>query len=434
MISKNTKISAILIALSGACALIFSNPANAQLLWSDEFDDGLAPDPQYWSYDLGATGWGNQELQEYTDDLDNARIEDGKLVITAMETAGGSAAPFTSARLRTEDKIEFRYGTIEARVKVPDLARGLWPAFWTLGGNFAEVGWPNCGELDIFEMGWRDAVNDGVVNRWLSSAAHWESGDQYAYFGRTYSRDIIEPSPLVTDYHVFSMNWTPNTITTYLDGEEIWTMDISSGSCTDCEEFHRPHFMILNLAVGGTFTGLFNASDITAPIPAEMSIDYVRLYDNGFTEISGTGVEPDPSIIGPAHSGSWYSAAQSGHGFSMEFGQTANGDALAIVYWYIYDDQGNPIFMVGIGTPEEDRVTVSFDSPVGMKFGEFDPDSVIREMGGTAEIVFADRENATFSYTPSEFSTTNWGHSEIVELPLVKLFGLDAAKSFTDPE
>ena len=146
--------------------------------------------------------------------------------------------------------------------------------------------------------------------------------------------------------------------------------------------------MILNLAVGGTFTGLLSADQITAPMPAEMRVDYVRIYDNGFTQLSGSGIEPDPSIIGPAHSGSWFSPAQSGHGFALEFGQTSNGAPLAVAYWYIYDDLGNPIFMVGTGTPEEDRVTISFDSPVGMVFGEFDPDSVVRESGGTAEIVF----------------------------------------------
>ncbi len=432
--SIHINLPSLLTVLAAVCTSVCAAPADAQLLWSDEFDDGVAPDPQHWSYDLGANGWGNQELQEYTDDLGNARIANGNLVITAKATAEGtSPAPFSSARLRTDGKVEFKYGTIEARIRVPDLARGLWPAFWTLGGNFSEVGWPFCGELDILEMGWRDAVRDGVVNRWLSSAAHWESSGQYAFFGRTYSPELVEPNDLTASYHLFSMNWTPNTITTFLDGNEIWTMDISAANCTDCEEFHQPHFMILNLAVGGTFTGQLTESQITAPLPAEMHVDYVRIYDNGFTELSGTGIEPDPSIIGPAHSGSWFPPSQSGHGFSMEFGQTSSGAPLAVVYWYIYDDQGNPMFMVGTGTPEDDRVTITFESPVGMIFGEFDPDSVIREVGGTGEIVFTDRDNAAFSYSPSNFTANNWGHGAIVDLPLIKLFGIDAAKSFSEP-
>lgn len=424
--SRKTLLSLILI---GSC--VSSGPASAQLLWSDEFDTGVAPDPAFWSYDLGATGWGNQELQEYTEDLENARVMEGNLVISARETqAGASPAKFSSARLRTQDKVMFKYGTIEARIKVPDIANGLWPAFWTLGSNFGQVGWPDCGELDILEMGWRDAVRDGVVNRWLSSAAHWESGGGYAFFGRTYNQQLIESSNLGDDYHLFSMNWTPNTITTYLDGRELWTMDISAGNCADCEELHQPHFMILNLAVGGTFTGRFTDDQITAKLPAEMKVDYVRIYDNGFTELSGTGVEPDPKIIGPAHSGTWYQPSQSGHGFSMEFGQTADGTPLAVVYWYTYDNEGSPIFMLGTGTPEEDRVSITFQSPVGMVFGEFDPGSVTSEDGGSAVIRFSDRDNGVFNYTPSEFTINQWGHSAIVDLPLVKLFGIDAAKSF----
>ena len=161
------------ITLALAVSSIFASPVFGQLLWSDEFDSGVAPDPSIWSYDLGATGWGNQELQEYTDDLDNARVNDGNLIITARRTEPGtSPAEFSSARLRSQDKVMFKYGTIEARIKVPDLADGLWPAFWTLGNTFSEVGWPACGELDILEMGWRDAVRDGFANRWLSSAAH----------------------------------------------------------------------------------------------------------------------------------------------------------------------------------------------------------------------------------------------------------------------
>jgi len=430
----NAPARTFLLLLTLAGSGIASTPAFAQLLWSDEFNEGVAPDPAFWSYDLGANGWGNQELQEYTDDLANARIADGNLVITARKTAEGtSPAGFSSARLRTQDKVMFKYGTIEARIKVPDIANGLWPAFWTLGNNFGQVGWPDCGALDILEMGWKDAVSDGVVNRWLSSAAHWKNGGAYAFYGRTYNQQLIESTNLNLDYHVFSMNWTPNTITTYLDGRELWTMNISTADCSDCEEFHQPHFMILNLAVGGSFTGQFTEGQITAPLPAEMKVDYVRIYDNGFTELSGTGIEPDPAIIGPAHSGSWFQPDQSGHGFSMEFGQTADGTPLAVVYWYTYDNQGNPIFMLGTGTPQEDRVEIALLSPVGMIFGDFVPATVTNEDGGSAVIVFSDRDNATFSYTPSAFTTNQWGHSAIVAVPLVKLFGIDAAKSFSQP-
>ena len=420
------------IGLLGALLLATgAQNAFAQLLWSDEFDSGTRPDSAIWSYDLGASGWGNQELQEYTDSEDNARVENGDLVITVREKLTGSTQTgFTSARLRTEGKLMFRYGTIEARIQVPDLRDGLWPAFWTLGNDFGTVGWPDCGELDILEMGWRDAVSAGLANRYVASAAHWEYQGTHALYGRTYNAALAEPQGLNGEYHLFSMNWTPDSISTFLDGKMLWTMDIGLDSCEDCEELHQPHFIILNMAVGGTYTGLMTNDQITAPLPAEMRVDYVRIYDNGHTELSGSGLSDEPPPIGPAHSGSWYQPLQDGHGFSLEFGEQLDGTPLAVAYWYTYDDAGNPIFLVGTGVPEANRVSIDFVSPTGMVYGTFDPASVQREPGGTGVFEFADRDNAIFSYTPSAFTTGTWGHTAIEELPLVKLFGVPAPDAF----
>lgn len=403
-------------------------------VWSDEFDSGTQPNEAFWSYDIGngVNGWGNWELQQYTDSVDNARIEDGNLVITVRETVVGSnRTGFTSARIRTQDKVMVKYGYIEARIKMPDLQDGLWPAFWTLGNNFATVGWPDSGELDIMEMGWRDAVRDGTVNRWVSSTAHWESQGSHALYGRTYSPGLTEPADLTGEYQLFAMDWTPSYVKTYLNGREIWAMDISQSSCTDCEEFHQPHFMILNVAVGGTYPNISNSAAITAPLPAEMMVDYVRIYDNGFTELSGPGSTQSEPSIGPGHSGSWYQASQDGHGFALEFGVQPNGDPLAVAYWYIYDDQGNPIFLVGSGIPEGNRVEINFVSPTGMVFGDFSPGTVQRESGGTGLFVFSNSNEGTFSYTPSSFTESAWGHSEIVELPIQKLFGVPAPANYT---
>lgn len=151
------------------------------------------------------------------------------------------------------------------------------------------------------------------------------------------------------------------------------------------------------------------------------------LYDN--VQLATPG-------IGPGHSGSWYNADQSGHGFSMEFGYGGDGQPLAVIYWYTYDNLGNPIFMLGTGVPTEDRVEVSFISPVGMIYGEFDPSDMTTPdpEGGTAVFEFSDPDNGTFSYTPSSFSETNWGHTTPIEnLPLVKLFGIPADTLF-NPE
>ena len=179
------------------------------------------------------------------------------------------------------------------------------------------------------------------------------------------------------------------------------------------------------MAVGGNYTGLLSKAEITATTPAEMLVDYIRIYDNGHTRIGGSSLL---ELLGARYSGSWYSEGQSGHGFSMEFGQGAKGLSKVVGYWYIYDDAGNPIFMVGQGTPEGNQVEVIFYSPVGMIYGEFDPSAVPNPLdeGGTGVFVFSDSSNATFSYTPSEFSINTWGHSAVTDLPLVKLFGVPA--------
>lgn len=394
--------------------------AFGQVIWSEEFDTGTSLDPAIWSYDLGATGWGNQELQEYTSNSENVRIEDGNLVITVRETANGEdGSKFTSARVKTQEKLTFKYGTIEARIKVPDLADGLWPAFWTLGNNYRQVGWPYCGELDIMEMGSSSAISAGVINRRVGSAAHWDNRGNWASF----SRSVDIASDLNDDFHIFSMDWTPTRITTYIDGQQIWTYYIQSDGCADCSEFHQPHFMILNIAVGGTYTGLLNDDQITATTPAEMLVDYIRIKDNGFTELGGSSV-PEVPVAGLEYSGSWYNAEQSGHGFSMGFGEAADGSPLAVIHWYTYDDLGNPIFLVGTGVLDGNSLEVQFTSPYGMKYGEFDPDSVKREEGGTAYFEFTDQDNVTVSYTPSEFTRSNWGHTAIDSLPMVKLFGI----------
>jgi hypothetical protein len=147
------------------------------------------------------------------------------------------------------------------------------------------------------------------------------------------------------------------------------------------------------------------------------------LYDN--VQLARQG-------IGPGHSGSWYNQSQDGHGFSMEFGYDAEGP-LAVVYWYTYDNLGNPIFMLGTGRPDENRVEVNFISPVGMIYGVFDPaDKTDPDPeGGTAVFEFSDANNGTFSYTPSSFSESTWGHTTSIDnLPLEKLFGIPADAVF----
>lgn len=276
-----------LAALVIATFLVHPAAALAQPVWSEEFNTGTTPNPAVWTYDLGGGGWGNSELQSYTSDPANVRVEGGNLIITAREQLlKGGRRNFTSARIKTLDKLTIKYGTIEARILVPNLANGLWPAFWTLGNNFPTAGWPDCGEIDVMEMGSAAAISAGVVNRRVGSTAHWDYNNSHASYGLTYD----SPTNLNGTWHVYRLDWTPTMISAYIDNTWIWSMDISNPASFGGEEFHAPHFLILNLAVGGTYTGITQSLNITAPLPAEMRVDYVRVYNNGYTVLGGSSL------------------------------------------------------------------------------------------------------------------------------------------------
>lgn len=295
------------ILLLAAAVVALTGPSNAEtLIWNEEFDSDSALDCSVWSYDLGdgcaagICGWGNNEFQEYTDAPANVRVEGGQLVLTALrQTVNGPGDPgpdsytFTSARIKTQDRLTVQYGTIEARIQLPDLADGLWPAFWTLGNDISSVGWPACGELDIFEMGSAAAITDGVINRRVGSTAHWDYQGDYAGYGLTYT----SATDLNDSFHIYRMEWTPTYISTYIDGIWIWTIDISNPENFGGEEFHQPHFLIMNLAVGGNYTGITGvSSNITATFPAEYRVDWIRIYDNGYTSLGGIGPQLDLDV------------------------------------------------------------------------------------------------------------------------------------------
>ncbi len=255
----------------GAHEVIGRAPENIPV-WSEEFDAGPGPDEQTWTHDLGDGGWGNSELQTYTCDPANIRIEDSQLIITALREENR----FTSARIKTEGSFEFTYGTVEARVQIPDLANGLWPAVWALGGSFSEIGWPASGEIIVMEMGVEGAVEEGLANRRIISAAHWQKGGIH----ETAAAKLDHPHQLDGKFHTFRMDWTLTEIRTYIDDLQIWTLDI-----LNIPQFHKPHFLLLNMAVGGRHTGIIDPGGITARFPAEYRVDYIRVFDNGFTRI-----------------------------------------------------------------------------------------------------------------------------------------------------
>ena len=227
------------------------------LAWSDEFNDTLL-DSLVWNYETGNgnSGWGNNELEYYTGRPENVRLENGELIIEARKEAY-NGFNYTSARIKTQGKKSFQYGIIEARIKSP-VGNGLWPAFWMLGNDISTVGWPKCGETDIME-------NKGTNTSY--GYAHWfnEGTGSLSSSGSTVSTSISQ-------YHVYSVLWNDQAIKWYVDGVLLHSLDVTPGTLS---EFHQDFFIILNLAVGGNFTG---APRRTTTFPAKLNIDWVRVY------------------------------------------------------------------------------------------------------------------------------------------------------------
>ena len=261
----------------------FFSYSQYQIIWSDEFN-GSNLDSNKWNYDIGqgVWGWGNNELQYYTNDSSNIRVDTGYLHITAKQENMGTAN-YTSARIKTQNKFDFQYGKTEARIKLP-MGQGLWPAFWMLGSNITTVGWPQCGEIDIMEH-----VNNSSM---IHGTHHFDNN------GHVYNGNSISTTP--SDFHIYAVEWNADSIKWFLDGQLFFQTDITSPAKT---EFHNPYFLILNLAVGGVWPGSPNAS---TAFPSTMLIDYVRVYQdtsfNNDLEITVDVCSANPSsvrMVGP---------------------------------------------------------------------------------------------------------------------------------------
>lgn len=225
------------------------------LVWSDEFDIPGAPDPAKWGYDLGAGGWGNSELQYYTNRTDNAVVSNGTLkIIAKAESYSGSN--YTSARLLSKDKFSFKYGKIEARAKLP-VGVGTWPAIWMLGSNINNVGWPACGEIDIME-------HKGSQLNTIYGTLHYTGHSGGNANGAT---TVIANA--TTEFHKYKAEWDANTIKIFVDDVLFHTVANNSSL-----PFNQNFFIILNVAMGGTFGGPVDPAFTNAT----MEVDYVRVY------------------------------------------------------------------------------------------------------------------------------------------------------------
>lgn len=229
-------------------------PSFDTLVWSDEFDTDGAPNSSNWTYDLGAGGWGNGELQTYTSNSENVIVEGGVLKITAKANGSGG---YTSARLKSQGLQSFKYGRVEVSAKLPS-SQGTWPAIWMLGDSFSTLGWPACGEIDIMEQTGNDKAS-------VLGTLHWlDSSSANASYGET-----TAVSNTSSEFHTYALEWTEDALKIYVDGVQHFEMANSANL-----PFNDNFFMLLNVAMGGTLGGTVDA----AFTEDTMEIDYVRVY------------------------------------------------------------------------------------------------------------------------------------------------------------
>ena len=285
---------AIALAFSLSTAPVASGAAKKglKLLWSEEFNGkkGLKPSSKIWSAEIGGGGWGNSERQFYTDKVSNASLNgSGNLVLTAnrisneygdlIGTEPGtedilnrcSECQFTSARIKTARKIGFQYGRVEARMKMP-VGVGTWPAFWMLGGDLLDgVPWPECGEIDIME--YRGDMSDRST-----SALHGPTTPPGSGLGAAF----LSFAPLSDGYHVYAIEWKKNSIDFIVDGRVNGSYSAGDTGSRGWV-FNQEFFLILNLAMGGTYAGEYIDPTINQ---AQLSVDYIRYYSvNGVGKV-----------------------------------------------------------------------------------------------------------------------------------------------------
>jgi beta-glucanase (GH16 family) len=242
-----------------------------ELVWSDEFSTDQI-DATNWVFETGAGGWGNNELQNYTNREDNVSCSDGNLMIIAnKESYQGSN--YTSARMKTYGKHSWTYGKVEARMKMPT-EKGVWPAFWMLGNSINTESWPKCGEIDIMEH-----IN---TDNTIYGTMHWDNNGHASYGGSVKINDV-------TQFHTYSIEWDSTAIKWFVDDKQFWIGSIAK-NINSTNEFHKPFFILLNMAVGGNWPG---NPDGTTVFPDTLYVDYVKVYQKKATTSINSTANPE---------------------------------------------------------------------------------------------------------------------------------------------
>ncbi len=232
------------------------------LTWNDEFNED-ALDAASWNYETGGSGWGNNELENYTNSIENCFITQHKYLVIEARNEKAGDNNYTSARIQTMGKREFKYGRIDIRARLP-YGQGLWPALWMLGSNINTAPWPLCGEIDMVEvLGNNVSKTYGTLHWEDATTGHLQSGSHYTLVGDDFSKE----------FHVFTTIWTANKIEWYVDDVEYFLAD--QASITGTDPFNNPFFFIFNVAVGGNWPG---SPDGTTVFPQRMIVDYVRVF------------------------------------------------------------------------------------------------------------------------------------------------------------
>ena len=273
------------------------------LVWNEDFTDGTL-DRNVWNIEVNGDGGGNSELQYYCEKgvMLAAEPTTGKqcLVLTATkEDYKGKKC--TSGRVNSKNNLYYTYGKIEARIKFPNTADGLWPAFWQMGNDFDQVGWPRCGETDIIELGNVNGIKRGTQDRYFNGALHLGSAWNTVWSD---AQDITYHYSVEDTFHIITMEWTPTSITMYMDKDAHPELKPYFQTKLEGNEdayynrelvFGKPNFIIANLAVGGNFPQIWDINQISALAdgPRSMYIDWIRIYQQGTSK--ETFVSPSPS-------------------------------------------------------------------------------------------------------------------------------------------